>query len=123
MIRVDIGDRADLIEVTSHRHHRKVLGGELDLRVIRVQLPVAHREPPCSPRPGCGTEYTAGCDRSWRHCRGRCQVRLGPSRSWPRSPWPQPCSMPALASRARGWQGTSAKDACVAYPSDSAWAR
>src|SRR5215831_21278702 len=49
MIRVDIGDGADLIEVTSHRHHPKVLGGELDLRVIRVQLPVAHREPPCSP--------------------------------------------------------------------------
>src|SRR5215471_14245319 len=49
MIRVDIGDSADLIEVTAHRHHPKVLGGELDLRVIRVQLPVAHGEPPCSP--------------------------------------------------------------------------
>src|SRR5215472_2650903 len=49
MIRVDIGGSADLIEVASHRHHPKVLGGELDLRVIRVQLPVAHREPPRSP--------------------------------------------------------------------------
>src|SRR5215468_10682959 len=49
MIRVDIGNSAELIEVTTHRHHPKVLGGELDLRVIRVQLPVAHGEPPCSP--------------------------------------------------------------------------
>src|SRR5689334_20670193 len=49
MVRVDIGDSAQLIEVTSHRHHPEVLGGELDLRVIRVQLPVAHGEPPCSP--------------------------------------------------------------------------
>src|SRR5262249_36808680 len=49
MIRVDIGDGAELIEVASHRHHPKVLRGELDLRVIWVQLPVAHREPPCSP--------------------------------------------------------------------------
>src|SRR6516162_10147681 len=86
MIRVDVGDSADFIEVTAHRHHPKVLGGELDLRVIRVQLPVAHREPPYSPRSRRGTEYAASCDRSWHYCRRRCQVRLGPSRPWTRSP-------------------------------------
>src|SRR5215467_11765676 len=86
LFRVDVGDGADLIEVTSHRHHPKVLGGELDLRVIGVQLPVAHREPPCSPQSGRGTEYAASCDRSWRHRCRRYQVRLWSSRSWTRSP-------------------------------------
>src|SRR5215471_4409765 len=101
MIRVDIGDSAELIEVTSHRHHPKVLGGELDLRVIRVQLPVAHREPPCSPRgSGRGTEYAASCDRSGRYCCGEVPGQgLGSSRSWTRSP------MAAMAARLRSSPG------------------
>src|SRR5215472_1140354 len=87
MIRVDIGDSAELIEVTSHRHHPKVLGGELDLRVIRVQLPDAHGGPSLLPPwSGRDTECAASCDRSWRYCCGRYQVRVGSSRSWTRSP-------------------------------------
>src|SRR5215467_1876931 len=45
---VDVGDRAELVKVAPDRHHPQVLGGEFDLRVVRVELPVAHRGPPCS---------------------------------------------------------------------------
>src|SRR5215470_8024617 len=110
MIRVDIGDSAELIEVTSHRHHPKVLGGELDLRVIRVQLPVAHGGPPCSPLGlDAAPNMPPGCDRSWLHCCGRCRARAG-STGWetarsasarpPVTCAPPPAGPPGSAGRA-----------------------
>src|SRR5580700_11149277 len=64
MIGIDIAGRADLIEITSYRHHPKMLGGELDLRVIRVELPVAHEGASLLPPDPDAAPNMPQCDRS-----------------------------------------------------------
>src|SRR5580704_5356159 len=64
MIGIDIAGRADLVELTSYRHHRKMLGGELDLRVIRVELPVAHEGASLLPPDPDAAPNMPQCDRS-----------------------------------------------------------
>jgi hypothetical protein len=52
VVGVDAAGGADLGEVAAHRHHPEVLGGELDLQVVRIDLP-AHGDAP----PSCGIVY------------------------------------------------------------------
>src|SRR5580693_3506495 len=49
MFGVDIRGRAEFVKVASHRHHAQVLSREFDLRVVRIELPVAHEGPPLLP--------------------------------------------------------------------------
>src|SRR3989440_5093998 len=43
MVRIDVAGRGDLGEVAAHRHHAEMLGRELNLCVIGIELPNRHR--------------------------------------------------------------------------------
>jgi hypothetical protein len=48
MVRIDVGTGGHVSKVPTHRHHAEMLRRELHLRVIRVELPVAHLSPSSS---------------------------------------------------------------------------
>src|ERR1700674_1274036 len=50
VLHVDLTCRRDLGKVTSNGHHAQVLGRELTLSVVRVELPGTHELPPVQPR-------------------------------------------------------------------------